>query len=102
MTCVSRAILAFTIGNTSTLRAIDMEAANRAAALDKGQDGVLMAEAGAGFLDAFLAADESFVDLDDSASAAHGRKLASPHSLADAVRHKPRGLIGGISRMRCS
>ena len=42
-------------------------------------------------IEAFLAADESFVELNDAARAAHGRKIAVSHSLADAMAEKPSG-----------
>ena len=75
---LSRAMFSRTIGAICFLgRCLDMERASRAAALNEGEDGVLMVRPSALDLDAFLAADKGFVDLDDAASAAHGRKFAS-------------------------
>ena len=72
-------------------RAIDVERTGRTAALDKGQDRVLVARAGARLCNALFAADVGLVNLNDAACAAHGRKAAVPHRLADAMAHEPSG-----------
>ena len=61
-----------------------MEGTSRAAALNKGKDRVLVAAAALD-LKALFAADEGFIDLDNAASSAHGRKRAGAHRLADAM-----------------
>src|SRR5580693_2082186 len=85
-------------------RTVDMEAAGRTAAFDKGQDGVFVRPAWTAFLGAaeatarrLLAAftvngtDESFVGFNDAAIPAHRGHADDAHCLADAVRHEPCG-----------
>jgi hypothetical protein len=42
-------------------------------------------------LEAIFAANEGFIDFDDTASTAHRREYAGAHSLADTVGKEPRG-----------
>jgi hypothetical protein len=77
------------IGNTG---AVYMKAASRAAALDKGENDVLMAPARTALGLPFLTADEGFVDLHRLARAAHWLYPDDAHGLTNAVRHKPRSL----------
>src|SRR5580658_7400209 len=51
-----------------------------------------------GFRNAIFAADESFVNLNDFAFAAHRSQAASAHGLADTMPHEPRGTIGNAKR----
>jgi hypothetical protein len=46
------------------------------------------------WLNALFSADESLINLDNRARAAHGRKIASPESFADTMAEKPRGFVG--------
>src|SRR5271165_2303432 len=43
---------------------------------------------------AFFFADKGFVDFDDGTGATHWGEIASSHALANAMGHKPSGLIG--------
>jgi hypothetical protein len=61
------------------------------AALDQGQDGVLVTSAALDW-HAFLAADEGFVDFDNPAFSAKRRHDAAFHRFTDAVREEPSGL----------
>jgi len=72
------------------LNTFDVERAGAALALHKGQDRVLVAISLPN-VEAFLAASESFVGFDRSASAAHWGQLAVLHRLADAVGEEPSG-----------
>ena len=76
--------------NVVFLDALDMEGTGRAATLHKGKDRVLVASAALD-LKALFPSDIGFVDLDNSARSAHGRKLAGSHSLADAMAEEPSG-----------
>jgi hypothetical protein len=82
-----------------------MERANRAAALHKSDDGALASRAelaaarlvglaflGKGRLNLSLA-EIGLVGFHNTAGAAHRRKLARPHGLANAMRQKPRRLV---------
>src|SRR6266852_3067713 len=74
--------------------AIHMEAAGGAAALDKGQNDILMAPARFGFWLAFNAADKGFVGFNDFAFAAHRGHTNNAHRLANTMRHEPSGFQG--------
>ena len=75
---------------------IDMEATRATAALNEGEhDVAVLRTASAEFLGRALdLAHQGFIDLDNFASAAHRLYADNPHSLADAMRHEPRGLEG--------
>lgn len=74
-------------------RAVDMERPNHPAALDQGQDRVLVGIA-ASFDRAFLLSDEGLVYLDDFALSPEGHELAIAHGFAQPMRHEPSGLVG--------
>jgi hypothetical protein len=70
-----------------------VERADFAAAFNKRKRCHLVSIASLRFLAALLA-DEGFVDLNNAASAAQGRKAVRAHGFAQAVRHEPSRLIG--------
>src|ERR1700738_703699 len=78
-------------------RASNMKAADLTAALDKRQNRMLVREA-APLRHIGFVADESFVDFDDHALAAHRCKASIAHRLAKAMRHEPSGLITYMQR----
>jgi hypothetical protein len=70
----------------------DVEGPSRAASFHEGQDSVLVVRPPSLDLNAHLAANESFIDLHNTASAAHRREIARAHSLSDTVSEEPSGL----------
>ncbi len=72
-------------------RVLDMERASFASLFDKGKDGVLMVSPAWLDLDALLAADEGFINLDSAARSAERAKVAAAHRLADTMPEKPSG-----------
>src|SRR5579863_3415040 len=86
-----RRVLADDRKNILFLGALHMEGASARAAMDKGQDNVLMRIAAPPF-DAFLATYESFVNLDNAAFAAHRRQVVMLlHGEANAMAQMPSG-----------
>src|ERR1700730_9571614 len=75
--------------NIGAAGAINMEAAGRAATLNKGQYDILVSGSAFLFWNAFNAADASFGNFHNSACASHRRNADGPHSLANAMRHEP-------------
>ncbi len=73
------------------LGAVHMEGAGGTAALNQGQNGVLMGGPAA-LLHALLAANVGLVDFYDGTLAAHGLHAEAGHGLANAVRKEPRRL----------
>src|SRR6185312_8538650 len=73
---------------------VDMEAAGGAPALDKSQDDIaeLRATNVQPLGSTFGLAHQSFVHLDDLASATHRLDANCAHGFADAMRHEPSGL----------
>ena len=66
-------------------RALYMERTNRATALDKRQNRVLVRKA-ATFRHILFLTDEGFINFDDPATAAQRRKFARPKGFTNAVR----------------
>src|SRR5579871_6391773 len=87
----ARDVLANDWRNLFLGRGLDMEATGASAALDKGQHGVLVVRPAALHFDAFLAADEGLIDLNNLSAAAHGRKGTVAHGFANAVSKEPSG-----------
>ena len=77
--------------NVGNADAVHMKATGTSAALDKSQNGILVAPSSLVLRLVFDATDEGFVGLDDLASATHRIDSDDAHSLTDAVRHEPRG-----------
>jgi len=73
--------------------AVDVEGPNLPAALDKGQDRVLVRITTAD-RHAVLLTNESLVDFNDFAFPAKGHELAMAHSLTQPVRHEPSRFVG--------
>jgi hypothetical protein len=71
-------------------RILDMERAGLTVALYKGKNRILMATPALN-LKAVLAANVGFINLDNAASATHGRESAVSHCLTDTVSEKPSG-----------
>jgi len=77
-------------------RAVNMETASRAAALDKGKYGVLAVGGVARALGlALKATDVGFINFDNAAVAAHRRQQAArSHGFPNAMGQEPSGLVG--------
>lgn len=72
----------------------NMERANFPTTLNKGENCVLVGVPAASVLVAFrFGSEKGFVGFNSSTSAAHRRKAANLHGLADTVRHEPRGFV---------
>jgi hypothetical protein len=78
---------------------VNVEAARRSTALDKGKHDVsilggIANTAALARWRTFLTAGKGFVDLDNLASTAHRIDADDPHGLTDTVRHEPSGFQG--------
>ena len=87
-------VIANYLGHFVEGSSIDMEAAGRTAALDKGKDDVLVRAASALLGYALKAADVGFVGLHGLASATHGLKAGRAHRLTDTMGNEPRSFEG--------
>src|SRR5260370_32108850 len=82
--------------NVGNANAVNVEAAGRTAALNESKNHVLVSPSATALLwRALKATVESLVNLDNAATAAHGRhKAARAHGFANAMGQEPRGFIG--------
>lgn len=84
----------------SDRRALDMERAGLAAALDHGQHGILerLSAAALALRQALQMADERLIDFNELAPAAHGREIVGTHGLTDTMGQEPSRLVGALQR----